>query len=52
MGREYIGTVEIGKLADPVVLNWSPLNDIGNVATAEWVVRGGRVSVRKELEYR
>ncbi len=52
MGREYIGTVETGKLAAPVVLNRSPLNDTGNVATAEWVVRWGRVSVRRKLEYR
>jgi imidazolonepropionase-like amidohydrolase len=52
MGREYIGTVEIGKLADPVVLNGSPLADIGNVATADWVVRGARVRTRRKLEYR
>lgn len=52
MGRQDIGTVETGKIADLVVLNRDPLADIGNVGTVELVVRGGRVWTRRELEYR
>lgn len=52
MGREDIGTVESGKIADLVVLTRNPLINISNVGSVELVVRGGRVWTRRELEYR
>lgn len=52
MGREDIGTVEAGKIADLVVLDANPLDRIGNVRAVARVVRGGRVWTREELEYR
>jgi imidazolonepropionase-like amidohydrolase len=52
MGRDDIGTLEAGKIADLVVLNRDPLADISNMRSVELVVRGGRVWTREELEYR
>jgi imidazolonepropionase-like amidohydrolase len=52
MGREDIGTVETGKVADLVVLHGNPLSDIAQVRTVSLVVRGGKVWTREELEYR
>ncbi|HEU0012583.1 MAG TPA: amidohydrolase family protein [Longimicrobium sp.] len=52
MGREDIGTLEVGKLADLVVLNGDPLADIRNIRTVLLVARGGEVWTREELEYR
>jgi imidazolonepropionase-like amidohydrolase len=52
MGREDLGTLEVGKHADLVVLERDPLEDISHVRTVRQVVRGGRVWTREELEYR
>lgn len=52
MGRDDIGTLERGKLADLVVLDANPLTDIANVRRISLVVRGGKVWTRRELEYR
>ncbi|HEX8830438.1 MAG TPA: amidohydrolase family protein, partial [Longimicrobium sp.] len=52
MGREDIGTLERGKVADAVVLDADPLADVANVRRVSLVVRGGRVWTRRELEYR
>jgi imidazolonepropionase-like amidohydrolase len=42
MERE-IGTVEVGKLADLVVLGADPLKDISNVRRVEMVIKDGRI---------
>jgi imidazolonepropionase-like amidohydrolase len=36
-----LGTIEVGKRADLVVLDADPLIDIHNVRTGRWVVAGG-----------
>ncbi|HVH12601.1 MAG TPA: amidohydrolase family protein [Longimicrobium sp.] len=52
MGRDDIGTLESGKLADLVVLDADPLADVRNLRAVRLVVRGGEVWTRAELEYR
>jgi imidazolonepropionase-like amidohydrolase len=52
MGREDIGTLEVGKLADLVVLDADPLADVRNLRSVRLVTRGGEVWTRAELEYR
>ena len=37
------GTIEAGKLADIVVVNEDPLQDIGNLQNIEWVVKDGKL---------
>ncbi|HEX7051908.1 MAG TPA: amidohydrolase family protein [Longimicrobiales bacterium] len=52
MGRlDDFGTIEPGKIADLVVLDADPLEDIHNVRRISRVVRGGKVWTRAELEY-
>jgi imidazolonepropionase-like amidohydrolase len=52
MGREDIGTLERGKLADLVVLGADPLANVANLRQVRLVARGGEVWTREELEYR
>ena len=46
---DSLGTVEVGKLADLVLLDANPLADIGNVGRISAVVVGGRVIDREEI---
>ena len=50
--RDDIGTVQVGKLADLVVLDADPLADVRNLRAVRLVARGGEVWTRAELEYR
>jgi hypothetical protein len=52
MGRQDIGTLEPGKLADLVVLDADPLASVANLRRVRLVVRGGEIWTREELEYR
>ena len=47
-GQE-IGTVEVGKLADLVILDRSPLDDIANTRRIWRVIQGGRIVDRDAL---
>ena len=47
-----IGTLEVGKMADLVVLDADPLADVRNLRSVRLVARGGEVWTRAELEYR
>ncbi|HEX5726100.1 MAG TPA: amidohydrolase family protein [Longimicrobiaceae bacterium] len=52
MRRDDLGTLEVGKAADLVVLEADPLASLGNLRRVRLVVRGGEVWTREELEYR
>ena len=46
LGQEReVGTVEVGKIADLVMLDANPLEDIRNVRRVNRVIRGGVVTV-------
>ena len=50
LGREEeLGSVEVGKLADMVILNSDPTVDIRNSRDIAWVVKGGRAYQPHEL---
>ncbi|MCH7979363.1 MAG: amidohydrolase family protein [Acidobacteria bacterium] len=40
---DQLGTIEAGKLADVVIVNADPLQDIGNLQQIEWVIQDGKV---------
>ena len=45
-----LGTIEEGKLADLVLLNANPLDDISNTQAIETVIANGRVFTRDDLD--
>jgi imidazolonepropionase-like amidohydrolase len=40
---DRLGTIEAGKLADVVIVNADPLQEISNLQKIEWVIKDGRV---------
>ena len=52
MGRDDIGTLEVGRAADLVVLDGDPLADVANLRRVRLVARAGEIRTREELEYR
>ena len=40
---DKLGTIEVGKLADIVIVNNDPINDISNLQAIEWVIKDGAV---------
>lgn len=40
---QRLGTIEAGRYADLVMLSKNPLEDIDNLDTVEWVMKGGRI---------
>jgi imidazolonepropionase-like amidohydrolase len=46
---DRIGTIEAGKLADVVVLDANPLQDVGNIRKISMVMKDGRVVDRDKL---
>ena len=47
---DSLGTIEVGKLADLVLLEANPLDEIGNTRTISAVVANGRLLERPELD--
>ncbi len=45
---DRLGTVAKGKVADLLVLNADPLQDLANVRRVHWVIRGGKVVVAQD----
>ncbi len=51
MGKEReMGSIEVGKLADMVLLSADPLADISNAAMIDTVIKGGRIIDRTALD--
>jgi imidazolonepropionase-like amidohydrolase len=51
LGRtDDLGTVEAGKLADLVLLDANPLDDIGNVRKVSAVIANGRLFDKSDLD--
>jgi imidazolonepropionase-like amidohydrolase len=51
LGKERdMGSIEVGKLADMVLLSADPLADIANAATIDTVIKGGRIVDRDALD--
>jgi hypothetical protein len=48
--QKELGTVEVGKLADLVLLDANPLQDISNTRKINAVVANGRLLTRKDLD--
>jgi hypothetical protein len=48
--QKELGTVEVGKLADLVLLDANPLDDISNTRKINAVVANGRLLTRKDLD--
>lgn len=47
-----VGTIEVGKLADIVILNGDPLSDINNVANIDTVIKNGEIiPIRSSLKW-
>lgn len=51
MFRDDLGMLKPGYVADMVILNKNPLEDISHVRSVDQVVRGGKVWSRKALEF-
>jgi imidazolonepropionase-like amidohydrolase len=49
MGRDDIGAIAPGKLADLILLERDPLADVGNLEAIHRVIKGGRVYTPDEL---
>jgi len=51
LGREKeLGSVSVGKVADLVLLDANPLDDIGNLGSVHAVILNGRLLERAELD--
>lgn len=47
--QNEIGTIEVGKRADIVILTEDPLRDVRNLRATEAIIKGGRLFTRREL---
>ena len=49
--QDQLGTVEVGKLADLLILAANPLDDIENIRKIEAIVYKGKAYPREQLAY-
>ncbi len=49
---DELGTIEPGKLADLLILDASPLDDIENIRAIELIIRDGQVHPRADFAYK
>ncbi|MCK0160554.1 amidohydrolase family protein [Allomuricauda sp. F6463D] len=43
------GSIEEGKMADLILIDGNPLDDISNIRKVEWTIKGGNIYFAKEL---
>jgi imidazolonepropionase-like amidohydrolase len=49
LGQPLLGTVEVGQIADLIIINGDPLNDITQTLNLQTVIKSGRVVNREKL---
>jgi imidazolonepropionase-like amidohydrolase len=52
LNAPQIGSIAEGQLADPVILDANPIDDIGNTRRIREVIQGGRIVDRNRLRSR
>ena len=46
---ETLGSIEIGKLADLILVDGNPMQDISDLRKVEWTLKGGNIFYAKEI---
>jgi imidazolonepropionase-like amidohydrolase len=49
---DQLGTIEVGKQADLLILSSNPLDNIENIRQIEWIIQGGTVHPRSDFAYK
>ncbi len=49
---DQLGTIEVGKQADLLILSSNPLEDIENIRQIEWIIQNGTVHARNDFAYK
>lgn len=49
---DQLGTIEVGKQADMLILSSNPLENIENIRQIEWIIQNGTVHARNDFAYK
>ena len=50
VGRDdHFGSIEVGKMADLILVDGNPVNDISDIRRVEWTIKGSHLYYAKEL---